>query len=251
MTELQTALTQAHNTSPGPDGITYTMLRHLHPDSITNILFLFNRVWKEHCFTSNWREAIVILILKPGKVATDPLSYRPIALTSCFCKTFKCMVNTHLVYVLEKGKCVSPLQSGFRKGQSTLDNFVFLESQIRDSFVRRNHLDSLFFDIEKAYDRTWRYGILRNMHDFGLRGNLPIFIFNFLAVRYFHVRIGHSSFHKFIQDQVVPQGSVLSVTLFNIHISSILDHPFHLQCEECFMLTIYTSLLSRFRYATN
>ncbi|GFX56043.1 putative RNA-directed DNA polymerase from transposon X-element [Trichonephila clavipes] len=62
------------------------------------------------------------------------------------------------------------------------------------------------------------------MHDFGLRGNLPIFIFNFLAARYFNVRIGHSSSHTFIQDQGVPQGSDLSVTLFNIHISSIVNH---------------------------
>ncbi|GFU18579.1 putative RNA-directed DNA polymerase from transposon X-element [Trichonephila clavipes] len=80
--------------------------------------------------------------------------------------SFERMVNTRLVYVLEKEKCISPLQSGFRKGRSTLDNLVFLESQIRDAFVRRNHLVSLFFDIEKAYDRTWRYGILRNMYDF-------------------------------------------------------------------------------------
>ncbi|GFX23652.1 probable RNA-directed DNA polymerase from transposon X-element [Trichonephila clavipes] len=210
MTELKKALLQAHNTSPGPDGITYTMLRHLNPNSLANILFLFNRVWKENCFPSSWRAAIVIPILKPGKVATDPLSYRPIALMSCF------------LYVLEKEKCISPLQSGFRKGRSTLDNLVFSESQIRDAFVKRNHLVSLFFDIEKAYDRTWRYGILRNIYDFGLRGNLPIFIFNFLAVRYFNVRIGHSSSHKFMQDQGVPQGSVMSVTLFNIHMSNIL-----------------------------
>ncbi|GFW07807.1 uncharacterized protein TNCV_3919401 [Trichonephila clavipes] len=32
------------------------------------------------------------------------------------------MVNTRLVYVLEKEKCISPLQNGFRKGRSTLDN---------------------------------------------------------------------------------------------------------------------------------
>ncbi|GFV94604.1 putative RNA-directed DNA polymerase from transposon X-element [Trichonephila clavipes] len=107
------------------------------------------------------------------------------------------MINTRLVYVLKKEKCISPLQSGFRKGRSTLDNLAFLESQIRDAFVRRNHLVSLFFDIEKAYDGT-------------------------RPVRYFYVRIGHSSSHKFMQDQGVPQGSVLSVTLFNIHISNIL-----------------------------
>ncbi|GFU94831.1 putative RNA-directed DNA polymerase from transposon X-element [Trichonephila clavipes] len=114
-------------------------------------------VWKEHCFSSSWREAIVIPIFKPGKVATDPLSYHPFALTSCFCKTFERMVNTRLVYVLEKEKLISSLQSGF-------------------------------------------------------------------PVRYFHVRIGHSSSHKFIQDQGVPQGSFLSITLFNIHMSSILHH---------------------------
>ncbi|GFY29834.1 probable RNA-directed DNA polymerase from transposon BS [Trichonephila clavipes] len=203
MTELKKALLQVHITSPGPDRITYTMLHHLNPDSLTNILSLFNRVWKKHCYPSSWREAIVIPILKPGKVATDPLIYHPIAMTSCFCKTFERM-------------------SGFRKGRSTLDNIVYLESQIRDAFVRRNHLVSLFFDIEKAYDRTWRYGILRNLYDFGLRGNLPIF-FNFLVLRYFYVRIGHSSSHKFIQDQGVPQGSVLSVTFFNIHMSSTLN----------------------------
>ncbi|GFV02316.1 putative RNA-directed DNA polymerase from transposon X-element, partial [Trichonephila clavipes] len=43
-------------------------------------------------------------------------------------------------------------------------------------------------------------------------------------VRYFHVRIGHSSSHKFMQDQGVPLDSVLSATLFNIHMSSILNH---------------------------
>ncbi|GFX86954.1 putative RNA-directed DNA polymerase from transposon X-element [Trichonephila clavipes] len=155
MTELTKALLQAHNTSPGLDRITYTMLRHLNPDSLTNILYLFNRVWKEHYYPSSWREAIVIPILKPGKVATDPLSYRPIALTSCFCKTFERMVNTRLVYVLEKENLISSLQSGF-------------------------------------------------------------------PVRYFNVRIGQSSSHKFIQDQGVSQGSVLSVTLFNIHMSNIL-----------------------------
>ncbi|GFT90554.1 putative RNA-directed DNA polymerase from transposon BS [Trichonephila clavipes] len=50
----------------------------------------------------------------------------------------------------------------------------------------------------------------------------PVEIANILAVRYFYVRIGHSSSHKFMQDQGVPQGSVLSVTLFNIHMSNIL-----------------------------
>ncbi|GFW77545.1 putative RNA-directed DNA polymerase from transposon X-element [Trichonephila clavipes] len=111
---------------------------------------------KEHYYLSSWREAIVIPILKPSKVATDPLSYRPIDLTSCFCKSFERMVNTRLVYVLEKEKLIFLLcrVDSVSADRSLLDNIVYLESEIRDAFVRRNHLVSLFFDIEKAYDRT-------------------------------------------------------------------------------------------------
>ncbi|GFV22549.1 uncharacterized protein TNCV_1651581 [Trichonephila clavipes] len=80
------------------------MLRHLHPNSLANILFLFNKSLEGALLFPQLEEAIVIPILKPGKVATDPLSYRPIALTSCFCKTFERMVSTRFVYVLEKKK---------------------------------------------------------------------------------------------------------------------------------------------------
>ena len=33
-----------------------------------------------------------------------------------------------------------------------------------------------FFDIEKACDTTWKYGILKDIHDMDLRGRLPLFI---------------------------------------------------------------------------
>ncbi|GFX64859.1 pggt1b [Trichonephila clavipes] len=38
---------------------------------------------EEQVYPTQWQEAIVIPILKPGKDPKNPLSYRPIALTSC------------------------------------------------------------------------------------------------------------------------------------------------------------------------
>ncbi|XP_055938268.1 uncharacterized protein LOC129968436 [Argiope bruennichi] len=93
MFELKTALSQAGDTSPGPDGITYSMLRHLNETSLSNLLLLFNRIWTEHKYPKQWSEATVIPILKPGKDPLNPLNYRPIALTNCVCKTFERMVN--------------------------------------------------------------------------------------------------------------------------------------------------------------
>ncbi|GFV24361.1 putative RNA-directed DNA polymerase from transposon X-element [Trichonephila clavipes] len=119
MFELKRALSSAHNTSPGPDGISYVLLRHLSEDSLVSLLYLFNRIWREQMHPTQWQEAIVIPILKPGKDPKNPLSYRPIALTSCLCKTLERMVNARLVYQLEKNKCIPLFQSGFRKGRST------------------------------------------------------------------------------------------------------------------------------------
>lgn len=46
-------------------------------------------------------EATIVPVLKLGKDPKSPFNYLPIALTSCLCKTFECMVNVRLVYVLE------------------------------------------------------------------------------------------------------------------------------------------------------
>ena len=78
-----------------------------------------------------------------------------------------------------------------------------------------------FFDFEKAYDTTWTYGIIKDLHDIGLRGHLPNFISNFLSDRCFNVRIGSTLSDTFEQEQGVPQKSILSPTLFNIKINTI------------------------------
>ncbi|GFW99905.1 putative RNA-directed DNA polymerase from transposon X-element [Trichonephila clavipes] len=122
-----------------------------------------------------------------------------------------------LVYQLEKSRCIPLFQSRFRKGRSTLDNSIKLE------LVWRNHLVSIFFDIEKAYDRTWRYGILHTLFNFGLRGNLPTFIKKILKLRTFRVRLDGTLSAPFTQAEGVLQGSILSVTLFICHISPILN----------------------------
>ena len=116
---------------------------------------------------------------------------------------------------------ISGNQAGFRKNNSTNDHLVRLESFIRDAFIKKEHCVAIFFYLEKAYDTTWKYGIMKDLHDIGLRGRLPNFISNFLSDRSFNVRIGSTLSDTFEQEQGVPQGSILSPTLFNIKINNI------------------------------
>lgn len=223
MTELCEAIRHSHDTAPGPDNVHYQFLKHLPKTSLQLLLSLFNNIWTSGEFPQIWQQGIVIPIPKPNKEYSDPNSYRPIALTSCLCKTMERMVNSRLVHYLDSNDIISNLQSGFRKQRSTIDQLVRLESWVREGLSNREHVVAVFFDLEKAYDTTWRYGILLDLFNAGLRGFLPIFISNFLKDRFFQVRIGSTLSDQFSQDTGVPQGSILSVTLFNIKINSIVN----------------------------
>ena len=51
----------------------------------------------------------------------------------------------------------------FRKNRSTFDHIVRFESYLREAFVRQSHTVAVFFDIDKAYDTTWKHGILQDL----------------------------------------------------------------------------------------
>jgi ribonuclease HI len=223
LAELQCALKKSHDTAPGPDNVHYQMLKHLPESCLLTLLSVFNDIWTSGKFPSSWSEATVIPLPKPGKDHKDPGNYRPIALTSCICKTFERMVNDRLMWYLETKGCLSALQSGFRKQRSTTDQLVRLETFIRDGLLRGEHVVSVFFDLEKAYDTTWKYGIMRDLHATGLKGRLPLFIADFLANRQFRVRLGSTLSDYYSQEMGVPQGSILSVTLFILKINSIVN----------------------------
>jgi ribonuclease HI len=232
LSELQTALKSAHDSAVGPDNVHYQMLKHLPESALVALLDIFNNIWLTGKLPTTWSEATVIPVPKPGKDHTDPGNYRPIALTSCVCKTFERVVNARLVWFLEKNKIFTEFQSGFRKQRNTNDHLIRLESFIREGFVRREHVVSVFFDLEKAYDTTWKYGILRDLHKCGLRGRLPEFISSFLTNRYFRVRVGTSLSNVYKQEMGVPQGSILSVTLFILKINSIVKTlPPNIKCS--------------------
>jgi len=230
--ELHSALKKAHDSAAGPDNIHYQMLKHMPESAVETLLEIFNSIWLTGEFPTSWSEATIIPIPKPGKDPTEPGNYRPIALTSCICKTLERIINDRLVWFLEKNKLLTQYQSGFRKQRSTTDQLVRFETFVREGFVRREHVVSVFFDLEKAYDTTWKHGILHDLHMCGLRGRLPEFISNFLASRHFRVRIGSCLSELHVQEAGVPQGSILSVTLFILKINSIVKClPPNIRCS--------------------
>jgi len=108
------------------------------------------------------------------------------------------MIYSRVVWYLEQNNFITPVLSGFRKQRSTTDHLVRLESFVREAFVQRQHAVAIFFDLEKAYERTWKCGIMNDLHDAGLRGRLPCFIEGFLRNINYCVRFAVHAFLIYI-----------------------------------------------------
>ena len=173
---MRKSLDKAHDTACGPDDIHYQLLEHLPESALQTLLDLMDDIWETGDLPSICKLANVIPIPKPGKDHSESSNYRPIALTNCVCKTMERMISARLVWFLESNGHMSIRQCGFRQGRSTLDHLVRFESFIRKSFAKKEHAVSILFDLEKAYDTTWKYGILKDLFDVGLKGNLHTFI---------------------------------------------------------------------------
>ena len=100
------------------------------------------------------------------------------------------MVNSHLVWHLEAHNLLSPVQFGFRKNRSTLDPLLKFPNQIQQGFANHSQTIGVFFDLEKAYDTTWRHGVIKQLQNMEVKGNMIRFVRSFLLDRSVKVRVG-------------------------------------------------------------
>lgn len=128
------------------------------------------------------------------------------------------MINDRLKWYLNK--FLTNIQCGFYSHRSPLDHLSRLDTYVRNALNRREHVVSVFFDLEKAYETMWRYGVLSDIHGFGMQGRLTLSRERVwpLAMR---AQMGKVPSESFPQAKGVPQSSVLSVTMFASEINGL------------------------------
>ena len=75
-------------------------------------------------------------------------------------------MNNRLMWVFESKGLLASEQCGFRKKHSTADHLVRFDIYIRNAFAKKEHVIANFFGLDKAYDTTWKHGILSDLYDF-------------------------------------------------------------------------------------
>ena len=109
------------------------------------------------------------------------------------------------------------------KSKSTIDPLMFLTWEIQNAIALQNQTIAVFFDLQTAYDTTWRGGTLMQLVEWGIIGNMFFAVSKiFLSECYLKVRVGSCISPAYPQEEGLPQGSVHSPTPFNIAINGLL-----------------------------
>ena len=133
------------------------------------------------------------------------------------------MVNKRLQNHLERNNLINPSQSGFRKNRSTEDQVALLAQEVENAFQMKMKTLAVFVDLTKAFDKVWKEGLLLKLLRKDIGGNMYKWIESYLFQRTARVRLdGHRS-HLVKIKEGVPQGGVISPTLFIIFIDDIVD----------------------------
>lgn len=209
--------------APGPDGVTGDMLKHLGPSSREMLLQIFNHSWRVGVVPPIWKEAEIIPVPKKGKDKKDPRSYRPISLLSCVGKLLERLVNRRLTFLLEARNILSPTQTGYRKFRNVEDQLALLTQDIESSFQEKKKTLAVFFDLSRAFDKVWREGLMLKLLRAGVRNNMYMWIQHYLFNRSARVKLDGFHSKKVKLREGVPQGGVLSPTLFLLFINDITD----------------------------
>lgn len=201
--------------SPGPDGVTYAALANLCEKGKLHLLDIYNKSWQEEKVPESWKISKVVPLLKPGKSPMQLDSFRPVSLTSCISKVMEKMINERILWWQDMKKLLPESIAGFRRGRCTMDCILDLVTDVENQRTEGNITVAVFLDVQRAYDTVSHVHVLEGLALQGFKGKILRWIADFLRHRQIFVVTQEGPTSEHVVNQGVPQGSVLSPTLFN------------------------------------
>ena len=226
-------------TAAGPDDISPAFLKEGGDVLWAALSSLFSGLLHHGYAPTPFRLAHVYPIYKgEGIDRSQPSSYRPISLTSVVSKCMERCLLPHFQHLIEPH--LTSLQAGFRAGFSTTDQIYRVSRAICTALAessaiprcRGSFLPVAFLDLSKAFDRVWIDGLLCKARKCGVTGAVWMWLQSFLSNRSIAVSAHGVVSTSHSISAGVPQGCVLSPTLFLIFVNDMATPK---NCHGCGM----------------
>ena len=208
------------NKSPGTDFILNEMLKSTSLEITPFLVSLFNYIFKNKIFPTEWKKSIIVPIHKKGDVSICS-NFRPISLTSLLSKTYTNILNKRLTNFVEANNILPAEQGGFREKYSTVDHIFTLYSMIFKQFSKDQKLYVAFVDYSKCFDTVNKHALFNVLEKNGINGPILESIKSIYENVFACIK-NYDEFSEFFECPIgLKQGCILSPRLFTIFISEV------------------------------
>ena len=133
---------------------------------------IFENILVTSLYPDSWKLANVTPIFKKGDKQTAN-NCRPISLLPICGKMLEKIIVNNLYSYRNANNFITKNPLGFRPGDSTTNQLLFLVDEIRQAFEDTKSLEvrAVFLDISKAFDKVWHDGLIFKLKQNGISGS--------------------------------------------------------------------------------
>ena len=110
-------------------------------------------------FPSKWNKGNVVPCYKKGD-KQNLKNYRPVSLLPICGKILERLIFNEMFSFFLSNNLLAPNQSGFKPGDSCINQLLSITHEIYSSFDDGFEVRSVFLDISKAFNKVWHEGII-------------------------------------------------------------------------------------------
>lgn len=182
--EIEQAVEKVSNrAAPGRDGISWDLMKKWHKRMPDLLHTLFNKWYRDSLFPKELKESMVIPLIKDPTSSSELKNIRPVSLLATMGKWYERVLDTRMMYHLEKLQLISPDQYAYRELRGAKDALEVLVEAHKRSLRMKNCEVMLQVDVKGAFDNLDHQAIVDEASKHGLPSNMVRTLVSYLEDR--------------------------------------------------------------------
>ena len=209
--------------APGPDQITYHLLKQMTQENLQTILQKINQITEEEKVPQEWKEAYHWPVYKRGK-KSKPQNFRPITLASVLRKILTGMIAKRITNHVENNNIYINSQDGFRRERSTQGQIIALKSLIHNAKHNNKEIHVIYIDIKGAFDSVPHKEMYETLTNYGIDEKTIRIIKNLYNENKTRIITTQGLTEAYTANKGTHQGDPLSPTIIGLFLNPILNY---------------------------